>query len=140
MPPTAVLGGLLTLTIFAMSHATVSVPNTRWVEPVLAWVSIGMPVGSEQDSLYQYLWSLLDKTRKKSGAEKGPSWLMEGATFKRMGAMMEANHSKLLGLYDNLLTFLINLNLYDDGGFADSHELAQFIQLYNGHPWTRTGD
>ena len=43
MPPTALLGGLLTLVVFALSHATVGVPTTNWVESVLMWVSVGMP-------------------------------------------------------------------------------------------------
>ena len=140
MPPTAVLGGLLTLVVFALSHATVGVPKTNWVESVLLWVSIGMPTESGKTPLYKYLLSLLEKARKKCGADKHASWLLEEATFEKMGAMMNDNHAKLLGLYDELSTFLTQISLYKGRGLADSHDLALFLQLYNGNSWTnRTG-
>lgn len=62
---------------------------------------------------------------------------LEEATFEKMGAMMAENHSKLLGLYDELSTFLTQINLYKSRGLSDSHDLAVFLQLYNGHPWSR---
>ena len=46
---------------------------------------------------------------------------------------MAANGGRLLGLYDELATFLTQLNLYRGKGLALSHELALFLQLYNGH-------
>ena len=137
MPPTAVLGGLLILTVFAMSHAVVNIPYTNWTESVLVWISIGMPTGSGKTPLYKYMFKLLEKARKVCKADKGPSWLLEEATFEKMGAMMAENHSKLLGLYDELSTFLTQINLYKGRGLTDSHDLAVFLQLYNGNPWTR---
>jgi len=50
---------------------------------------------------------------------------------------MAENHSKLLGLYDELSSFLTQINLYKSRGVSDSHDLALFLQLYNGHPWSR---
>ena len=55
-----------------------------------------------------------------------------------MGDLMAANGGRLLGLYDELSTFLTQLNLYKGKGLAFSHELALFLQLYNGHSWTRS--
>ena len=136
MPPLAVLSGLMTEVAFCMSHACVSVPDTDWVEPVLLWVSIGMPTGSGKSPLYKYLLGLLRKTHAKVGLEQA-QWLLEEATFEKMGAMMAANSSKLLGLYDELSSFLTQINLYKARGLSDSHDLALFLQLYNGHPWTR---
>lgn len=54
-----------------------------------------------------------------------------------MGDLMAANGGRLLGLYDELTTFLTQLNLYRGKGLALSHELAIFLQLYNGHSWKR---
>ena len=123
---------------FAMSHACVSVPGTEWVEPVLLWVSIGMPTGSGKSPLFKYLLTLLRKARDRCGLdESSPAWQLEEATFEKMGAMMAENHSKLLGLYDELSTFLTQINLYKSQGISDSHDLALFLQLYNGHPWAR---
>ncbi len=44
----------------------------------------------------------------------------------------------MLGLYDELPTFLTQLNLYRGKSLTMSHELGVFLQLYNGHSWTRT--
>ena len=138
MPSTAVLSGLLIVTAFCMSHSSISVPSTEWVEPVLLWISIGMPTGSGKSPLYKFLLGLLRKTRVKVGLnEASPSWLLEEATFEKMGAMMSENNSKLLGLYDELSSFLTQINLYKARGLSDSHDLALFLQLYNGHPWSR---
>lgn len=54
-----------------------------------------------------------------------------------MGAMMSENACRLFGLYDELSAFLTQLNLYRGRGLTDTHELAVFLQLYNGHPWRR---
>ena len=103
MPPTAVLSGILIVAAFCLSHASVSVPQTEWVEPILLWVSIGMPTGSGKSPLYKFLLGLLRKARVQIGlTERNPSWLLEEATFEKMGVMMADNHSKLLGLYDEL--------------------------------------
>lgn len=135
MPPSAVLSGLIITAGFSISHGSVSVPSKEWVEPILIWVSIGMPTGSGKSPLYKYLLGLLRKTRTKIGLdETSPPWLLEEATFEKMGAMMAENHSKLLGLYDELSSFLTQ---YKSRGLSDSHDLALFLQLYNGHPWTR---
>ena len=45
--------------------------------------------------------------------------------------------TKLLGLYDELSSFLTQINLYGSKGISDSHDTATFLMLYNGHPWTR---
>lgn len=102
------------------------------------WISIGMPTGSGKSPLYKFFWGLLRKARALLGMnEASPPWLLEEATFEKMGAMMAENHCKLLGLYDELSSFLTQINLYKARGLSDSHDLALFLQLYNGHPWTR---
>ena len=121
-----------------MSHAVVGIPRTEWTEPVLLWIAIGMPTGSGKSPLFKYLLAILHKTRSKCGlSDRSPAWQLEETTFEKMGAMMAENHSKLLGLYDELSTFLTQINLYKSRGLTDSHDLAVFLQLYNGHPWSR---
>ena len=135
MPPTAVLSGLMILTGYCTSHATVSVPGTEWEEPILVWISIGMPTGSGKSPLYKFLLGLLRKCRRKVGLdETQPPWLLDEATFEKMRAMMSDNHCKLVGLYDELSS---QINLYKGRGLSDSHDLSLFLQLYNGHPWAR---
>ena len=36
-----------------------------------------------------------------------------------------------------MTTFLTQINLYKSKGHTDSHDVAVFLQLYNGHPWSR---
>ncbi len=50
---------------------------------------------------------------------------------------MATNDGRLLGLYDELSSFLTQINLYGSKGISDSHDTSTFLMLYNGHPWTR---
>ena len=150
MPPTAVLSGLLILTSFFVSHGSVSIPETDWVEPIILWISIGMPTGSGKSPLYKFLLDLVRTTKAtvveqtkdpiSKREKKGHSWLLEEATFEKMGVMMHENYCKLLGLYDELSSFLTQTNLCNSKGLSESHHLNQFLQIYNGLPWNkRTG-
>ena len=139
IPPTAVLGGLVTLTSFLISPTVVDVPGTEWTERALVWLSINMPTGSTKSALYQYLLNIVANVREKSGHQSSdPTWLLGDATCEKMGDLMASNGGRLLGLYDEMSTFLSQLNLYRGKGLNMSHELALFLQLYNGHSWTRT--
>ena len=69
---------------FAMSHACVSVPGTEWVEPVLLWVSIGMPTDSGKSPLFKYLLTLLQKARDRCGLdETSPAWHLKKLLLRR---------------------------------------------------------
>ena len=139
VPPTAVIGGLITLTSFVISPAVVKVPNTDWSEPVLVWLSINMPTGSTKSALNQYLNKVVLEVRKKCGYRAvDPVWLLGDATCEKMGDLMAANQGRLLGLYDELTSILTQLKLYRGKGLTLSHELALVLQLYNGHSWVRT--
>lgn len=139
IPPLAVVGGLLTLTSYAISPAVIHVPGTDWSEPALIWLSINMPTGSTKSSLYQYLNSVILQVKKQCGCKScDPEWLLGDATCEKMGDLMAANGGRLLGLYDELSTFLTQLNLYRGKGLNLSHEMALFLQLYNGHLWTHS--
>ena len=65
-------------------------------------------------------------------------WFLGDATCEKMGELMAANGNRLFGLYDELAAFLTQLNLYRGKGLSLSHELALFLQLYNGHSWNRS--
>ena len=67
-----------------------------------------------------------------------PSWILQDATFEKMGVIMAENDGRLLGLFDELSAFLTKIRLYSNRGLTDSHELAMFLELYNANPWTRT--
>ena len=141
MPPTAVLSGLMIIVSFLTAHSDIQVEGTLWTEPVILWLSIVMPTGSGKSSLFGYILGLLSKVRVQCG-RKGihPSWTVEESSFKKMGALMANNDGALLGLYDELSSFLTQINLYGSKGISDSHDMATFLMLYNGHPWAcRTG-
>lgn len=67
-----------------------------------------------------------------------PSWLLQDATFEKMGALMANNGDRLLGLYDEMSAFLTKIKIYNSRGLTDSHELGMFLELYNANSWTRT--
>lgn len=136
MPAAAVLYGLLVVVSFSMSHSVVEVEGTDWLEPVLLWVSICMPTGSGKTSLCKFLKQLVDDTHANVGSDSS-SWFIDDQSMEKMGALMNENNSKLLGLYDELAMFLSQMNVFRGKGVTDSHEVALFLQLYGGNSWTR---
>ena len=138
MPPVAVLGGLLLIVSFSISHSVVAVEGTDWVEPVLLWLSICMPTGSGKSALCKYLRKLVEEARSLCGLDDAqPSWFLDDQSFEKMGALMCDNHWKLLGLFDELPMFLSQINVFRGRGVSDSHELALLLQLYGGCTWVR---
>lgn len=142
MPPDAILSGLLLLISFFMAHCVVKVPGTVWVEPVILWIAITMPTGSGKTPLFAFLTNILHDVRKKLNLTSlHPPWLLDEASFEKMGELMATNHCKLLGMYDELSTFLAQINVYRGKGLSDSHDLSTFLSLYTGKSWTRaTGE
>ena len=70
--------------------------------------------------------------------DSDPAWLLQDATFEKMGVIMAENKGRLLAMFDELSAFLTKIKLYNSRGLTDSHELAMFLELYNANPWTRT--
>lgn len=68
--------------------------------------------------------------------ESEPMWLFLDATLEKMKALMAENEGRLLGMFDEMSSFLTKIKLYTGRGLADSHELAMFLELYNGNTWT----
>lgn len=136
IPPTAVLSSLLGLSSFLLSPSIVHVDGTDWKEHVLIWESVCMPTGSGKSPLCAFITRILQEIRERVG-DGSISWLLDDATFEMMGELMACNYDRIFGLYDELTTFLTQINLYRGRGLADSHELAMFLQLYNGYSWTR---
>ena len=140
MPPTAVLAGLLTIVSFSMSHSIVKVDGSELCEPVLLWISICMPTGCAKSSLYSYLHKLVNKAWKKSVPDNGPLWCLGDQSFKKLGELMQENKGKILGLYDELPTFLSQINICRGRTLAESQQVSTFLQLYGGCQWIcRTG-
>ena len=138
IPPTAVLAGLLLVVGFAMSHSVVEVDGTDWQESVLLWLSIVMPTGMGKSPLCKFLRQLVRRARSQCGYDDtNPAWLLDDQSFEKIGDSMCSNHFKLLGLYDELFTFLAQLNICRGCGVAESHEVAVFLHLYGAHPWIR---
>jgi len=97
-----------------------------------------MQSGGGKSTLFRHVYDLIDNVHSQLGLkDTDPSWLFEDASFEKMGALMRVNSCRLLGFYDELSTFLTQINLYHGRALSDSHELALFLQLYNGHPWRR---
>ena len=125
-----------------MAHCAIKVPGTVWIEPAILWIAITTPTGSGKTPLFMFLTSILQKVRDKLHLTRAhPPWLLNEASFEKMGELMATNHSKLLGMYDELSTSLAQINVYRGKGLSDSHDLSTFLSLYNGKSWTRaTGE
>ena len=96
-----------------LSPSSVRVPSTDWCEPVLLWLTVSMPTGSGKSTLFRHLYSLLEKVRQLCDVdEQNPAWVVDDASFEKMGALMNENSARLLGLYDELSAFLAQINLY----------------------------
>ena len=109
IPSTAVQTGYLVLTSYVISPSTVKIPDTDWAEPVL-WLTVAMPTGSGKSTLFRYLF---EQIRSLAGvSHEDSTWILDDASFKKMGALMHSNVSSLLGLYDELSAFLSQINLY----------------------------
>ena len=138
IPATAVLSGYIILSSFILSPSIVQRPTTDWEEPALVWLTVCMLTGSGKSTLFHHLYSLLRDVQARCNVmEKDPSWVFDDATFEKMGAIMHENSGRLLGIYVELSAFLTKINLYRGRGLSDSHELALFLALFNGHPWIR---
>ena len=121
-----------------LSPAAVHVMNTDWKEPVIIWLTVCMPTGSGKSTLFRHLLDVLEKVKSEAKVpDDAPTWVLGDASFEKMGSLMSENSSRLLGIFDELSTFLTQINLYSGRGLADSHQLSLFLQLFNGHPWRR---
>lgn len=89
-----------------LSPSVVKVPGTDWTEPILMWLTVSMPTGSGKSTIFRHLYSLIRAVRTKCGVhDEDPSWIFDDASFEKMGALMHENHSRLLGIYDEMLHF-----------------------------------
>jgi len=91
-----------------------------------------MPSGSGK-TLFTFLVNLLQKKDKFDASQQfeSPNWVLNDASFEKMGAMMASNNNKLLGIYDELGTFLSQINACCGKNLSKSYELATFLSLYN---------
>ena len=130
---------------YCFSHAVLNRFRKDWFEPMILWIVIVMPTGAGKSTLFKFLRGSLDTVRKRviaSGKDTSnndalPDWAVEEASMEKMGAMMAENGNKLIGLYDEITHFLTQINVYSNHGLSDTHDLAMFLQLYNGLPWSR---
>ena len=100
-----------------------------------------MPTGSGKSPLFKYLLTIVRKARYRCQLRKNYlSWQLEDATIEQMGVIMAENHSKLLGLYDNLSAFLTQINLYKRRRLSGSHDLAPFLQQCVGGKKTKLAE
>ena len=65
------------------------------------------------------------------------SWEMKDTSFQKMGELMTDNDGRLLGIFDELSSFLAKINIYNGKSICDSNELSMLLELYNGNGWSR---
>ena len=78
-----------------MSHCTIQVPGTVWIEPAILWIVITMPTGSGKSPLFLFLTKILKSAREKlSLTNLDPPWLLGTASFEKMGELMANNQAR----------------------------------------------
>ena len=138
VPDTAILFGLMSIVSFMLAHSSVKCVGTRWTEPVILWMVVAMPTGSGKSTIFRFLLELMKRVRSKCGRkDSDPSWTMDETSFEKMGAMMAENDGRLLGIHDELSSFLTSINLYNSKGLSESRDMNKFLELYCGFPWKR---
>ena len=95
-----------------MCHSVVEVEETDWVEPILVWITVCMPTGSGKSSLCKLLNKLVEDARTNVGSDSALSWLADDQSLENMGALMNENNGRLLGLYDELSMFFSQMNIF----------------------------
>lgn len=50
---------------------------------------------------------------------------------------MSDNDSRLIGLFDELSSFLSKINIFNGRSVSDGNELSMFLELFNGNSWSR---
>ena len=133
IPSTAVLTRYLVLTSYVISPSTVKIPDTDCAEPVLLWLTVAMPTGSGKSTLFRYL--------SKLGA------LLVWAVKIQLGFLTMQALKKWVpwcilmcqGYLAYMMSYLpfCRRSICIEDEASDSHELALFLLLYNGHPWRR---
>ena len=79
--------------------------------------------------LFTFLVNLLEKVKDKFDASQqfeSPDWVLDDASFEKMGAMMASNNNKLLGIYDELGTFLSQINAVVEKIYLNPMNLPHF--------------
>ena len=66
------------------------------------------------------------------------TWEMKDTSFQKMGELMTENDGRLLGMFDELSSFLCKINIFNGKNVNDSNELSMFLEMYNGNAWTRS--
>ena len=89
-----------------------------------------MPTGSGKSSSCKLLKKLVKDGSQQSGVEEDCSRTLDDQSFEKMGELTEANHCKLLGLYDELPMFLSQLNICRGKALVDSPQVTIFLQHY----------
>ena len=80
-----------------------------------------MPTDSGKSILCKCLSKLVQETRLQCGREEALFLTLDDQSF---GELMQKNHRKLLGLYDELPMFLSRINVCRGHTLADSQQVA----------------
>ena len=51
---------------------------------------------------------------------------------------MADNDGRLLGIFDELSSFLAKINVFNGRSLSDGNELSTFLELFNGNSWSRS--
>ena len=95
--------------------------------PTILWIAVAMPTGSGKTPLFMFLCNVLKKVHAKIQlTNSDPAWLLDEASFEKMGELMANNGRRMLGIYDELSTYLAQINVTGEKACASRMILPHF--------------
>ena len=79
-----------------------------------------MPTSSGKSIPCKFLSNLGKTFRSQCAGPNEPSWLADEPSFEKLRELMETNHGKHLGMFDELSMFLAQVNVCRGRTISDS--------------------
>jgi len=147
--PLTILLSLVGIYSYSLGHATVKV-NQVWNEPSLLWMVINIKTGRGKSTLHQVLSDILSDVETQmetiSYNEKRGGRKMTDPSGSWFGEILASNGGRLLGLYDELLSFFVAhgiVNVTQKGKISENKEQQELLVMFNGknkRRYTLTGN
>lgn len=96
-----------------------------------------MQTGSGKSSLCKLFTKFVEDTRANIACEASLTWLADDQTLEKMGVLMNESNGKLLGLYDELIMFSSQMNIFHGKSITYWRELSVFLQLFGAKSWSQ---
>lgn len=137
-----IFGPLLsTIAYFAGKDAKVTV-NEEWLEPLILWIVACGRKGERKSPALKRITDVVTKIEEelqdhyKDDKGDPPQILIDYFSFEELHEVLKQNSGEILGLYDEFLSLLMQLDVYKP--MNSSLDRKTFLSLNNGFKWKRS--